>query len=59
MMMDIHNRKDGHHSNLETVLGQEMELGMTSQLNPRFVVEMMGYPIDWLTLPFQSGETKV
>jgi hypothetical protein len=33
--------------------------GQTSQLNPLFVCEMMGFPIDWLTSPFQSGETKV
>jgi len=32
----------------------------TSQLNPLFVTEMMGFPLDWLTLPFlsQSGEAK-
>ena len=32
----------------------------TSQLNPLFVAEMMGYPLEWLTLPFlsQSGEVK-
>ena len=32
-----------------------------SQLNPLFVTEMMGYPLEWLTLPFlsQSGEVKV
>lgn len=35
--------------------------GGTSQLNPLFVTEMMGYPLEWLTLPFlsQSGEEKV
>lgn len=31
--------------------------GKTSQLNPRFVAEMMGFPPDWTILPFQSGET--
>jgi len=35
------------------------QTGKTSQLSPLFVTEMMGYPIDWLVLPFQSGETKV
>lgn len=30
----------------------------SSQLNPRFVAEMMGFPPDWLELPFQSTETK-
>ena len=32
--------------------------GRTSQLNPLFVGEMMGFPLDWLTLPFQNGEQK-
>lgn len=34
--------------------------GKTSQLNPLFVAEMMGFPLDWLTLPFlsKSGEAK-
>ncbi len=27
----------------------------TSQLNPLFVAEMMGFPPDWTVLPFQSG----
>ena len=31
--------------------------GQTSQLNPRFVAEMMGFPTNWTELPFQSGET--
>jgi hypothetical protein len=29
-----------------------------SQLNPLFVEEMMGFPKNWTTLPFQNGETK-
>lgn len=29
----------------------------SSQLNPRFVAEMMGYPPNWTELPFQNGET--
>jgi hypothetical protein len=33
-------------------------LGKTSQLNPRFVAEMMGFPVNWTELPFQSGEPK-
>lgn len=28
----------------------------TSQLNPQFVGEMMGYPVNWLELPYQSIE---
>lgn len=33
------------------------QTGKTSQLNPRFVAEMMGFPSDWLELPFLSTET--
>ena len=29
--------------------------GKTSQLNPRFVAEMMGFPPNWTELPFQNG----
>ena len=32
-------------------------IGTTSQLNPRFVAEMMGFPPNWTELPFQNGET--
>jgi hypothetical protein len=32
--------------------------GKTSQLNPLFVAEMMGFPPNWTVLPFQSGEEK-
>jgi hypothetical protein len=32
--------------------------GKSSQLNPRFVAEMMGFPPNWTELPFLSGETK-
>jgi hypothetical protein len=30
--------------------------GTTSQLNPLFVAEMMGFPTDWTLLPFLNGE---
>jgi hypothetical protein len=30
--------------------------GAFSQLNPRFVAEMMGFPPNWTELPFQSGD---
>jgi len=30
--------------------------GKTSQLNPRFVGEMMGFPENWTELPFLNGE---
>jgi hypothetical protein len=31
--------------------------GKTSQLNPQFVAEMMGFPLNWTELPFLNGET--
>ncbi len=31
-------------------------LGISSQLNPRFVAEMMGFPHNWTELPFLSGD---
>ena len=31
--------------------------GLTSQLNPLFVEEMMGFPENWTLLPFLNGET--
>jgi hypothetical protein len=36
------------------------QTGKTSQLNPRFVLEMMGFPPDWTLQPFlsQSGEMR-
>lgn len=30
--------------------------GKTSQLNPLFAAEMMGFPLDYLVLPFQDGD---
>lgn len=30
--------------------------GRTSQLSPRFVMEMMGFPNNWTILPFKAGE---
>jgi len=37
--------------------GNAESTSKTSQLNPRFVLEMMGFPPDWTELPFQNGET--
>ena len=48
-------RKD---SIVKRVLQHNPEAGKTSQLNPRFVAEMMGFPVNWTELPFLSGETK-
>jgi len=43
------------HGMLPTQSGQQD--GKTSQLNPLFVEEMMGFPTDWTILPFLNGET--
>lgn len=32
--------------------------GKSSQLNPQFVMEMMGFPPNWTELPFRDGEKK-
>lgn len=32
------------------------KLGAGSQLNPHFVAEMMGFPLNWTDLPFLNGE---
>jgi hypothetical protein len=34
-------------------------VGTDSQLNPLFVMEMMGFPPDWTELPFLNGGQKV
>ncbi len=34
------------------------QTGKVSQLNPRFVADMMGFPPNWTELPFQSGDKK-
>ena len=43
--------------NLPVMLGEHHSQngGKTSQLNPLFVAEMMGFSPDWTVLPFQSG----
>ena len=49
----IQRRKRNHlTNNLSDVYAQR---GKTSQLNPRFVSEMMGFPVDWTVLPFLNG----
>ena len=49
------NRND---SIVKRILSEGSDIGKSSQLNPRFVLEMMGFPPDWTELPFQNGETK-
>jgi hypothetical protein len=43
-----------HESQLPNYI--KLQTGSNSQLNPRFVAEMMGFPPNWTELPFQSGE---
>jgi hypothetical protein len=49
--------------NRSSLIGEiirEKQIGQVSQqLNPQFVMEMMGYPTDWLELPFLNGETNL
>ena len=40
----------------ENAKSQGSKDGRASQLNPLFVGEMMGYPLEWLTSPFLSGD---
>ena len=53
----MQNRAGGNHTQQlnDTVA---YHAGKTSQLNPLFVAEMMGFPADWTELPFRSGEQK-
>jgi hypothetical protein len=59
------NRDRGHLGNpaiqRRIEIGKQIGLtmimndGQASQLNPRFVAEMMGFPPNWTELPFQNG----
>lgn len=46
------DRKDGKTRDSELNHRVAKAFGATSQLNPLFVAEMMGFPREWLTLPF-------
>lgn len=46
-----HSRGVNLHEDIQRTIGQNF------QLNPRFVMEMMGFPPDWTELPFLNGET--
>ncbi len=57
-------RKDGKSradqlNNLPVMLGKHTQQTgeISQQLNPQFVLEMMGFPVDWTELPFLNGET--
>jgi len=43
----------------QDTLHKTFQTGGNSQLNPRFVGEMMGFPVDWLELPFRATEETV
>ena len=43
----------------ENAKSQGSKDGRASQLNPLFVGEMMGYPLEWLISPFLSGDGDV
>jgi hypothetical protein len=48
--------KRGKGNLTDQIAEMELTTSKTSQLNPRFVAEMMGFPVNWTELPFQSGE---
>lgn len=50
------SRKEYQESSLRSQVHAYYGTGRTSQLNPRFVAEMMGFPPEWTELPFQSGD---
>jgi hypothetical protein len=55
---DVKSRAD-QLNNLPVMLGKHTQQTgeISQQLNPQFVLEMMGFPVDWTELPFLSGET--
>ena len=59
MTMDALKKHGKPKANLAEQIAHKVG-GGTSQLNPLYVEEMMGYPLEWLTLPFlsQNGEVK-
>jgi site-specific DNA-cytosine methylase len=44
----------GTKGSAQNSLHREFQTGRSSQLNPRFVAEMMGFPPNWTELPFQN-----
>jgi len=51
-----HSQLERQDSIVKRIL-QTTQTGKTSQLNPLFVAEMMGFPPNWTVLPLQNGET--
>ena len=50
------NKPNAENSNLAEQIAHRTG-GGDSRLNPLFVAEMMGFPVAWTVLPFQSGGT--
>lgn len=48
--------KRGKGNLTDQIAEMELTTSKTSQLNPRFVAEMMGFPPNWTELPFLNGE---
>lgn len=57
--LKAHRKKNAQKSNLAEQIAHKVG-GGTSQLNPLFVAEMMGFPLMWTVLPFlsQNGGAK-
>lgn len=51
-------KKDGKSRDSQLKHLVARRIGHASQLNPLFVAEMMGFPLDWLVSPFQGGGGK-
>jgi hypothetical protein len=49
------DRKDGTSRMSDLKHNIAHQYGKNSQLNPLFVAEMMGFPVDWTVSPFQNG----
>ena len=49
--------KRGKGNLTDQIAEMDLTTSKTSQLNPRFVAEMMGFPPNWTELPFLNGET--
>ena len=56
---DAHGKENSPSQQHKRDLSIVATRGETSQLNPLFVEEMMGFPKNWTASPFQSGEKKV
>ena len=53
------SQAERNDSIVKRILVADPKAGQDGQLNPRFVAEMMGFPTDWLELPFQNIDQKV